>query len=114
MCLILMVSAFLTGCETDRAAIRATEKAKAERDAVAQAVAIASQQVELPEQPEACRERITAGVNGKTRADVALVKFDAALGRSNDLREQCAGWYDNVRAGHRRGTRSGERHAKPL
>lgn len=87
----------LTGCATDRQAIADAEDAKAQRDAVGQAVEIASQRAPLPSLPADCKNTEKAGVGDSDGVDVALKKYDNALGRQNSRTIRCARWFDNLR-----------------
>ncbi|VVT14959.1 conserved hypothetical protein [Hoeflea sp. EC-HK425] len=53
----------------------------------------------LPSYPEACRRTHRSAVSQGDRLDAALVKTDRALSRANGQIRECAGWYDELRAG---------------
>ncbi len=50
----------------------------------------------LPPYPEDCRMTSTAGVDEGERLDVAVLKYDHALGRQNARTSRCAKWYDGI------------------
>lgn len=97
---LLMISALLTGCETDRELIAETEKKKAEQSAVERIAQVAVKQVPLPDQPPECRKKVKAGVDGSDKADEATVKYDRALGQANEKAVRCSDWYDRVKKSH--------------
>lgn len=51
----------------------------------------------LPDLPADCRRREVSGVTVGDRLDVALLKSERALGRSNDRVTRCAAFYDVLR-----------------
>ncbi len=100
MFLILTSLAFLSACETDRARIANSEQAKVERDAIHRVAKSAARQQPLPEQPTDCRKRQLAGVIGKDKADVVIIKYDRALGRANERVSRCSNWFERVKKSH--------------
>lgn len=106
-----MILAFSTSCTSDKElkqAIAEAEAAKAQVEAVKRAAMIAAKQAELPSYPEECREKERSGIVGSDKADAALIKADAALERYSDKQDQCAGWYENVKAVHNLKPASGD------
>jgi len=93
---------FLSSCATDAARLKAAEAAKAEASAIGQAAEIGGRAEPLPALPEDCRTAEKSRVKAADRVDVALVKYDAALGRANERVLRCAAFFEAVR-GHQGG-----------
>jgi len=49
-----------------------------------------------PAVPEDCRITTRAGVVPGERLDLALLRYDAALGAANARLRRCVGWWDQV------------------
>lgn len=92
--LLAMISG--TGCATVSERVAAAGAQKANASLVGQALAA---QAELPEFPEACRHRETAGLLRGDTPDDVISKYDHALGRANDKLASCVRWYDETRHG---------------
>lgn len=93
----LLCAILASGCATDRARLASAEQAKARLGALDEAAAIGAEAEPLPPQPAECRQKVSSGVRGGDRVDVALVKQDRALGRANALLAACAEFYDRAR-----------------
>ncbi|UES51170.1 hypothetical protein GFK88_17060 [Roseibium aggregatum] len=85
---MLLISVFLTACQTDR------DRAIS---AGARIGAAAAQSQTDPPLPEDCRKRERSGVVLGDPLDVALIKTDQALGRANSRVARCANWHDTYR-----------------
>lgn len=84
---------WLTGCASLADRLGEAERDRARADLVGEALDVAA----LPELPADCRRREASGVRIGDRLDVALLKSERALGRSNDRVMRCAVFYDQVR-----------------
>ncbi|WP_417708126.1 hypothetical protein [Roseibium aggregatum] len=58
---------------------------------------------ELPGYPEDCRRKDASGVRIGEPLDVALIRTDQALGRSNARVMRCGRLYDEIKQGYARG-----------
>lgn len=92
---------FLAGCDPNRFARAAAERAAADQVPAALAVAEEERRLgrTLPTYPDQCRRTHRSGVAEGDRLDAALVKTDRALSRANGQIRECAGWYDEMREG---------------
>ena len=86
---ILLISVFLSACQTDR------DRAMS---AGARIGAAAAQSQPDPPLPEDCRKRERSGVSLGDPLDLALIKTDQALGRANSRVARCAAWHDTYRS----------------
>lgn len=91
--LALSTAILLSACASagDRLGRARGEEARA--DLVDDALGVSA----LPDLPADCRHREASGVKVGDRLDVALLKSERALGRSNDRVMRCAGFYDQMK-----------------
>jgi hypothetical protein len=98
---VLLILFLLAGCADGRFIKAAEDKANAGQ--VSQALSVADEERRvgraLPEYPDACRRFHRSGVKVGDRLDAALLKTDRALARANGQIRECAGWYDEMKAG---------------
>lgn len=91
----------LSGCATPaekRLAAAKSEQTKAEvaDRALAEATALLDQK--LPQMPPVCKERVLVSMQRNEPLDLLVLRYDDALGKSNDVNTFCYQWYQRVRA----------------
>lgn len=99
MALALSTTLFFAACATDRARYLSAVATRADASIAVQAAEDAD---DIPDQPADCRKREAAGIGPGDRLDVAVVKYDAALGRANARAIRCAEWHDDLKAARNR------------
>ena len=77
----------LTGCVTTSERITAAAKEKSRIEAA----------LILPELPISCKTSTISGVKRADRYDIAILKYDFALGESEKLRQACNQWYEKLK-----------------
>ena len=93
MLLAASIPVFLAGCATNNEQARLGQAL-----ATADVIRLAEQELaKLPPIPADCKKLERSGVKAGDRLDVALLKTDQALGRSNNRVSRCAKWYEDVR-----------------
>ncbi len=96
-----MTAVFLTGCA--RADLTKSAAREAAANTTQDALAVADQERDigrvLPTYPSECKTLHRAGVSAGDRLDVAVVKYDRALGRANAQIRTCADWYAAIKDG---------------
>ncbi|MCY0153088.1 hypothetical protein OEG86_13485 [Hoeflea alexandrii] len=98
---MLLILILLVGCADGRFVAAEQERASAEQVESALSVAGEARRIgrSIPEYPDACRLTHRSGVKEGDRLDAALVKTDRSLSRANGQIRECAGWYDEMKAG---------------
>ena len=101
--LVLSMSLFLIGCETNRvidalAGAKITEEAGKQLD---DQIVIADRRVKealkLPPYPKSCVKTVNSNVVLNDRLDIAANKIDIALLAANNTIRRCAAYYNNLR-----------------
>ena len=95
----LLCAISASSCATDRERIAAAEAEKANVSIIDEAISIGATSEPIPPAPPQCSGPVRAGVSPDDRADVALVRQDAALTRANSTLAACAAFYEGVRNG---------------
>lgn len=88
--ILLLMTLFLSGCQTDKKRVGAAGTKLGQSAALAAVV---------PKIPEDCRRRERSGVQVGDPLDRALIQTDQALGRANARVRRCAEWHDEFRTG---------------
>ena len=91
--LALSMAISLSACVSAGERLGQARSDEARADLVDEALGVAA----LPDLPADCRLREASGVKVGDRLDVAVLKSERALGRSNDRVTRCAGFYDDVK-----------------